>query len=246
MPNPLVVAHRGDKIHAPENTLAAFELAARNGADAIEFDVKLTADGHVIVIHDQTVDRTTNGSGNVARLTLAALRDLDAGVQFPGQFPGEKIPTLDEVFETVGKRLYMNVELTNYATPFDQLVTNVAELVRKHGMQERVLFSSFFPANLRKTRALLPEVPRGLLTWAGWMGWWGRTIGFRSGVYQALHPHLSDVTPDLVYRLHATGKRLNVWTINSEADLKRMVELGVDGLITDDPALALRVMGRSK
>src|SRR5512136_2702473 len=93
-PRPIIIAHRGDKSHAPENTLAAFSLAAEEGADAIEFDVKLSADGQVIVLHDQTVDRTTNGKGNVSRLPLTALRELDAGMWFSEQYRGEKIPTL--------------------------------------------------------------------------------------------------------------------------------------------------------
>jgi glycerophosphoryl diester phosphodiesterase len=243
LPRPIIIAHRGDKAYAPENTLAAFKQAAEKGADAIEFDVKLTADGQVVVLHDQTVDRTTNGTGNVARLPLAALRDLDAGVQFPGQFPGEKIPTLDEVFETVGLLLHMNVELTNYATPGDALVPKVVELVKKHRLQKQVLFSSFFVRNLRKASTLLPEVPRGLLTLSGLLGFWGRTFGWRSDYY-ALHPYISDLNAGLVYRIHAAGKRIHVWTVNADADLKRMVGLGVDGVITDDPALALRLLGR--
>ena len=239
-PSPVVVAHRGDKAYAPENTLSAFKQAAEKGADAVEFDVKLTADGQVIVLHDQTVDRTTNGTGNAAKLPLAALRDLDAGVQFPGQFPGERIPTLDEVFETVGKRIHMNVELTNYSTPNDALVQKVAELVKKHGLQSRVLFSSFFARNLQKARLLLPEVPRGLLTLPGLMGFWGRTFGWR-GDYAALNPYMTDVNAGLVDRIHAAGKRVNAWTVTAEADIKRMIGLGVDGIITDDPALALRL-----
>ena len=129
---PIVFAHRGDEAHAPENTLSAFKQAVEKGTDGIEFDVKLTADGQVVVLHDQSVDRTTNGTGNVAKLSFAALRELDAGKQFPGQFPGEKIPTLDEVFETVGKRVYMNIELKNYSTPFDLLVPKVTDIIKKH------------------------------------------------------------------------------------------------------------------
>ena len=101
---PAIIAHRGDKTHAPENTMAAFKMAAENGADAIEFDVKLTADGRVIVLHDQTVNRTTNGTGRISQLPFAAVRELDAGAWFSEKFRGERIPTLDEVFETVGKR----------------------------------------------------------------------------------------------------------------------------------------------
>ena len=244
-PCPAVIAHRGDKDHAPENTLAAFKLAAEKGADAIEFDVKLTADEQVIVLHDQTVERTTNGTGSVSLLPLTVLRDLDAGAWFSEQFRGERIPTLEEVFETVGKRLFMNVELTNYATPGDNLVAKVVELVKKHDLQDRTLFSSFFIRNLRKARMLLPEVPRGLLTWSGLLGFWGRTFSWR-GNYFALHPHLPDVNHGLVQRVHAKGKRVHVWTVNTEEDMKKMIALGVDAFFTDNPGLALRLLGRSK
>jgi glycerophosphoryl diester phosphodiesterase len=244
LPSPVIIAHRGDSANAPENTLAAFRMAAEKGADAIEFDVKLSADGEAIVLHDQTVDRTTDGHGDVRRLSLAALRDLEAGARFEGRFPGERIPTLEEVFTAVGARLHMNIELTNYATPGDALVEKVAALVKKHRLQERVLFSSFFPRNLRRARELLPEVPRGQLAWRGWMGWPARAFGWRGDMY-ALHPYLSDVTPALVSRLHSAGKRVFVWTVNAEADMNHLIRLGVDGIFTDDPALLCCLTGRS-
>ena len=242
---PIIIAHRGDKTHAPENTLAAFKLAAENGADAIEFDVKLTADERVIVLHDQIVNRTTTGTGKIFQLPFAVVRNLDAGGWFSEDYRGERIPTLDEVFETVGKRLYINIELTNYATPGDGLVPKVVDLVKKHGLQDRMLFSSFFARNLQITRSLLPEVPRGLLCMRGILGSWGRTFTWR-GDYFALHPYLTDVDPGLVNRVQAAGKRVHVWTVNSEEDLKRMIGLGVDAIITDDPVLALRLLGRSR
>ena len=242
---PIIIAHRGDKTHAPENTLAAFKLAAENGADAIEFDVKLTADERVIVLHDQTVNRTTTGTGKIFQLPFAVVRNLDAGGWFSEDYRGERIPTLDEVFETVGKRLYINIELTNYATPGDGLVPKVVDLVKKHGLQDRMLFSSFFARNLQITRSLLPEVPRGLLCMRGLLGSWGRTFTWR-GDYFALHPYLTDVDPGLVHRVQAAGKSVHVWTVNSEEDLKRMIGLGVNAIITDDPVLALRLLGRSR
>lgn len=244
IPRPIIIAHRGDKSHAPENTLAAFSLAAEKKADAIEFDVKLSADGQVVVLHDQTVDRTTNGKGNVSMLPLAAIKELDAGTWFSEQFRSERIPTLDEVFETVGKRVLMNVELTNYANPNDELVPRVAELVKKHALQNRILFSSFFSRNLRKARSLLPEVACGLLASSGILGLWARSFGWR-GDFLALHPYLKEASPTLIRRVHAAGKRLHVWTVNSEEDLKRMIDLGVDAIFTDDPGLILHLLGRS-
>ncbi len=245
-PRPAVIAHRGASAHAPENTLAAFELAVAQGADAIEFDVKLTRDGHVVVLHDQTVDRTTDGRGDLREFPLEALRQLDAGARFADRFRGERIPTLEEVFEAVGRRILINIELTNYATPLDGLVPAVAALVKKFGLEERVLFSSFYPHNLRRAKRLLPQVPCGLLTWAGWMGWWGRTRGWRSRLYEALHPNVRDVEAGLVERVRAGGRRVHVWTVNAEADLERMLAAGVDGVFTDDPPLALRLLRRDR
>jgi glycerophosphoryl diester phosphodiesterase len=241
---PVIIAHRGDKTHAPENTLAAFESAAENGADAIEFDVKLTSDGQIIVLHDPTVDRTTNGDGKIYQLPFAAVRELDAGTWFSEEFKGQCIPTLDEVFETVGNRLHMNIELTNYATPFDSLVPKVVELIKKHALQNRILFSSFFARNLSMTRMLLPEVPRGLLCMRGIKGAWGRSFTWR-GDYFGLHPYWTDIDPGLVNRVQAAGKRVYAWTVNPAEELKKMIGFGVDAIITDDPLLALRLLGRS-
>ena len=162
LPQPIIFAHRGASAHAPENTLAAFELALTQNADAIELDVKLSADGQAIVIHDPTVDRTTGSHGRVKDLPLRELRALDAGSFFSEKFQGEKIPTLEEVFEAVGKRTFINVELTNYNTPRDQLVETVCMLVKKCGLQKHVMFSSFFASNLSKARAYLPGGSKGL------------------------------------------------------------------------------------
>jgi glycerophosphoryl diester phosphodiesterase len=246
LPQPIIFAHRGASAHAPENTLAAFELSLAQQADAIELDVKLCADGQVVVIHDPTVDRTTGSRGRVKDLSLAQLRSLDAGSFFSETYQGEKIPTLEEVFESVGKRIFINVELTNYNTPRDELVETVCMLVRKFGLQQQVMFSSFLASNLSKARAYLPDVPRGLLALNGLLGAWARSFGFAFGRYQALHPYLKDVTPEQVQRVHRLKKRVHVWTVNAAEDMRRLFHWGVDAIFTDDPQLAVQVRGESK
>ena len=243
LPRPTIFAHRGASAHAPENTLAAFELALAQGADGIELDAKLSADGHVVIIHDATVDRTTDRQGRVKDMSLAELRSLDAGGFFAEQYHGEKVPTLEEVFETLGKRIFVNVELTNYNTPGDYLVESVCTLVKKCGLQKQVLFSSFFASNLSKARGLLPEVPRGLLAFNGLLGAWARSFGFAFGRYQALHPNLKDVTPQQVQRVHRLKRRVHVWTVNTAEDMRRLFNWDVDAIFTDDPQLAVQVRG---
>jgi glycerophosphoryl diester phosphodiesterase len=243
---PVIFAHRGASAHAPENTLAAFELALAQNADAIELDVKLSADGRVVVIHDQTVDRTTGSRGRVRDLTLSQLQALDAGSFFSEKYQGEKIPTLEEVFEMVGKRTFINIELTNYNTPRDELVETVCISVKKFGLQDRVMFSSFFATNLSKAHAYLPQVPRGLLALNGMLGAWARSFGFAFGKYQALHPNLKDATQQQVQRVHRLQRRIHVWTVNAADDMRRLFHWGVDAIFTDDPQLAVKVRGESK
>jgi glycerophosphoryl diester phosphodiesterase len=244
-PHPIILAHRGASVHAPENTLAAFELALAQGAHGVELDVKLSADGEVVVFHDATVERTTDGQGKVAQLSLAALRELDAGSFFSDEFRGEKIPTLFEVFETIGNRTIINVELTNYKTPRDGLADKVCELVGRFELQDRVHFSSFLSSNLKRTRKLLPDTSCGLLALGGWMGWWARSFGFNFGEYQALHPGLKDTTARQVARVHRLKRRVIVWTVNDGEDMRRLFNWGVDGIITDDPKLAVEILSET-
>lgn len=246
LPQPVIFAHRGASAHAPENTLAAFELALTQGADGIELDVKLSADGHVVVIHDATVDRTTGTHGKVKDMPLTELRALSAGRFFAEKFSDEKVPLLEEVFETFGKQLFINVELTNYTTPRDHLVESVCVLVKKFNVQKQIMFSSFFASNLSRARSYLPEVPCGLLAFPGAVGAWARSFGYAFGKYAALHPNIKDVTPQQVQRVHRLQGRVHVWTVNAEADLHRLFDWSVDGIFTDDPRLAVQVRGETK
>jgi glycerophosphoryl diester phosphodiesterase len=245
-PTPVLFGHRGASAHAPENTLPSFELALQQGADGVELDVKLTSDSHVIVMHDPTVDRTTDGHGRVRDLSLDDFRKLDAGSYYAEAFRGTKVPTLDEVFEAIGQRGLINVELTNYATPRDALVDKVCELVKRHALQSRILFSSFFGFNLKRAAQLLPEVPRGLLALDGWKGAWARSFGFMFGEYQALHPYISDANAPQVSRVHQLKRRIHVWTANTPEEITRLKNWGVDGIFTDDPQAAVRALGRER
>ena len=242
IPHPIIIAHRGASAHAPENTLAAFELALRQGADAIELDAKLSKDKQVVVIHDQSVERTTEGKGYVNEWTLAELRKLDAGSHFDIAFQGEPIPTLDEVFKAVGQLTFINIELTNYRSPYDQLPERVASLVRRHKLSRRVLFSSFNFLALIRIRQLIPEAPIGLLAPAGWRGllvrsWVGRLVN-----YQCLHPDFTDVNARLIGTAHSKGQCILAYTVNLEEDMRRLFQIGVDGIFTDDPALARQTL----
>ncbi len=241
-PRQTVYAHRGSSAHAPETTLAAFELAGLHQADAIELDAELCADHHIVVIHDLTVDRTTNGTGKVSDLTLPALRELDAGSSFSPEFKGEKIPTLEEVFETVGKKLLINVELKNYSSIWDDLPVRCAELVKKCSLVDRVIFSSFNPVAIIKVKKALPAAPAGLLTLPGRSGAWGRSWLGRFIPCEALHPEASDVTEDLIRRVHTSRRRVNVWTVDEAETIRKLFSQGVDGVITNDPIIARQAL----
>lgn len=221
---PKIIAHRGASAYAPENTLAAFQLALELGVEGIELDVMLSKDGKLVVIHDDTVDRTTDGTGRVKDLTLEELQSLNAGGQ-------EKIPSLDEVFNLVGGKFLINVELKNYSSLFDNLPAEVAKLVEARGLQDSVLISSFNPINLPRFRHQLPGVKLGLLTQPGQARYWI----WRLLRYDALHPFYGDVDRSLVDGLHAHGKQINIWTCDDPDAIRRMAILGVDSIITNDP-----------
>lgn len=238
---PLVVAHRGASAYAPENTLAAFKLAVRQGAEAVELDTKLTADGVVVVCHDTTVNRTTDHEGKVSSFTLEEIKGMDAGSHFDTAFRGEKIPTLREVLSTIEPPVLVNVEIANLLTPFDDSPARIAQVVRETKTEDRVFFSSFNPIALYRIHKLLPHSPIGMLAFQGVKG--KPAIGFFAralGCYN-LHAEQTDVTATLVEKEHGLGRRIFVYTVNQREEMKRLFELGVDGVITDDPVLGLRV-----
>jgi glycerophosphoryl diester phosphodiesterase len=219
--------------------MEAFRLAAEVGADGIELDAKLSADGQVIVFHDPTLKRLTGVEGRPGLRTFAELQRMDVGAWKGAAFRGARIPLLEEVFLEVDRRLLINVELTNYFTPQDSLVEAVVGLVRAQGMEARVLFSSFFRKNLARAKQLAPDVPCGHLVGPTPLA----ARDFLRGVpvaTEAIHPYVSCATPGLVRRMHRAGRRVFVFTVNDPVRLRAMWRRGVDGVITDDPQTARR------
>ncbi len=236
--------HRGARHDAPENTIAAFDLAARYGADGVELDVMLTRDRHIVVIHNSTVDATTDGSGPVRARTLAEIKELDAGSRAGSAFAGERIPTLAEVFEAIGARLLINVELKGVDVRADGLEAAVVALVERHGMAERVIVSSFNPLRLRRMRRIAPHLALGLLR-EPTSSWIARRLSgaILHGVQpEADHPHESRVTPEYLAGRRRQGQRVNVWTVNEPERMRALLAMGVDMIITDRPDVLRDVM----
>lgn len=242
-PHPLNLAHRGASAYAPENTLAAFRLAAEQGADGIELDAKLSRDGVIVAMHDVSVNRTTDGAGRVSDLTLAELKRLDAASKFGLRFAGERVPTLDEVVDAVGDRLLINVELANYESRGDGLELKVVEFIVKRGLIDRVMVSSFNPLGLRKVKHAAPHIVCGLLTRPG-LKFTLRRLFLAPLIpgLDARHPQHGMIDAAFVRRVHARGQKVNTWTVDEEADMRRMIELGVDSIMTNRPDVLQRMV----
>lgn len=239
-------AHRGARRTAPENTLPAFELALTLGAHGVELDVWPSLDGIPVVIHDAKVNRTTDGTGIVNRMCLAELQELDAGIRFSNEFRGTRLPTLEEVFASFGDRLLLNIELkpTGAGPSLRSFVNKIAGLITKFGLKKQVLIASFNPVALRYMRHLMPEIALGFLYMPGFPLRQVSELLARPivGYHEAIHPHLSIVNYNYVQRARHNRYRVNVWTVNEIADMQRLVDLGVDMLITDVPDMAREVL----
>lgn len=234
----LVFGHRGASGHAPMNTMAAFRLAREMGAAGVELDVHRSADGHAVIVHDFSVDATTDGSGLVASMTLAQLRELDAGSWFGEAFRGEKIPTLDEVFEELGRDWLINVEIKSVSAETDGVEQVVADCIVRHGMQDHVIVSSFNPAALWRFRALQPATAVGFLTTPGLLTDIGADF-----TYEAEHPQHETITAEIVQNVHQAGRVINTWTVNEPSDALRLRAMGVNGIISDFPDRILAAFG---
>jgi len=224
---PLVIAHRGASGTLPENTLPAFELALRQRADMIETDLHRTRDGETVVAHDEDLARL-GGSGEIAEATLAEVRALDAG-------DGARVPILDEVLDAFGARIPFNLELKRgRRAEYADLEPAVLAAVESRGLLDRTLFSSFYDAVLARLRALSPAARIALLLSPRMPE---RPLErARAVAAEAINPSALLATPELVEAVHAEGLAVFVFTVDAEDDMRRFLDLGVDGLFTNFPA----------
>ena len=225
----LCIAHRGAYAYAPENTLKSFKMAIEMKADMIELDVHLTKDKQVVVLHDDTIDRTSDGNGYVWDYTLEDLKKFDFG-------EGEKIPTLAEVFELAKGKVGVNVEIKQY-----NMEKEIVDVIRRYNMENDVIISSFLHPTLVNIKNLDPVLKTALLFTA-------RPVNVvrlaKEARAEFLHPYLETTDEILVKEAISAGIGVNVWTVDEEEDIERIIKMGVTGIITDVPDTCIEIRER--
>jgi glycerophosphoryl diester phosphodiesterase len=254
----MVIAHRGGRSLGPENTLYTYRRAVDLGVDVLEIDVQLTQDNHLAVIHDKTVDRTTNGSGTVASYKLADLQKLDAGyrwsadqgIPFPLRGKGIKIPSLAEVFQAF-PRMRINIESKD---PRPAAITLLCRTIQDYNMSQKVMIASFDAGTLKRFRAVCPGVATSAGASEAILFYSLQKMYLESAyspVAQALqipqtYGDLQVVTKRFVEAAHARNLKVHVWTVNGVDSMKTLLQLGVDGIMTDYPQRLLEIMKNCK
>ena len=236
-----IFGHRGASAYAPENTLEAFELAAKMGADGVELDAHLTKDGEIVVTHDERVERVSNGIGYVRDMTLSELKKLVFNKTHP-EYTNARIPLLSEVFDLLGPTgMSINVELKNSYLEYPGLEQKVIDLAREKGILDRIVFSSFNHYSMLRVKEIDPSLYCGLLYEATPVRSWeyAKSLGM-----EALHPHFSEtLLPGLVCgKAHELGLEINTWTVNEEEDLRAVIAAGADRVISNYPDRAIRIL----
>ena len=242
-PKTYVWAHRGASGYAPENTLEAFDMAAKMGADGVELDVHFTKDGEIVVCHDEKIDRVSNGQGSIPTYTYAELLNFDFGYKFYGEVRGIKIPTLAQVYELLKDTdLVINIEIKS-ADP--TMPARCIELAKSFGMFDRTLISSFNHFQLVRSREADPSVMIAPLYSFNMVRAWDY-CGFLQA--DAVHTHFNQVILDNSYveNCHNNNVRVHVWTANTETDMANMIEAGVDAIITNFPDVAVEVRKKAQ
>ncbi|WP_377890652.1 glycerophosphodiester phosphodiesterase [Alkalihalobacillus sp. R86527] len=233
----LTIAHRGASGYAPENTMAAFEKAVDMKSDVFELDVQLSQDGELVVIHDTSVDRTTNGSGKVKDHTLAELRDLDAGSWFGEAFTGERIPTLGEVLDEYRGKSGILIEIKSPSL-YPEIEQKVADELKERNMHKpnnnKIIVQSFDHDSVQTFHNILPSVPVGVLVYNP-ADLTDQSLEDFSRYAEYVNPSKGLVDKDLVKSIHDYDMDIHPWTARDHESVEALEEAGVDGIITDYP-----------
>lgn len=238
---PAVIAHRGASGYAPENTLPAFEKAVQMKSDAIECDIHETSDGYLVVHHDFEIGRIFAGKGLIRDMTLRELKKLDSGVRFGAEFKNTSIPTLDEMLDIVKVLSFINIEIKSNPVFYPNIVKKTAAVLKAYKMIEKTIISSFDHELLRSVKEECPALRTGIL--------YGEPIE-APHIYakklkaSALHPHFNLVNPEMMAECRKNGIAVNAWTPNTPEEIKKVIGLGCDGIITNYPDTALKLLGR--
>jgi glycerophosphoryl diester phosphodiesterase len=234
-----IFAHRGYSAAFPENTMKAFIEAEKSGADGLEIDVQLTKDGEVVVIHDESVDRTTNGTGFIKDLTYKEIRKFDASYKNKKLLKKEPIPSFMELLEWLTtNKLICNVELKNGIFPYKGMEEKVISSIRHFKLEERVILSSFNHYSIVYCYQLAPEIETAPLYSEGiYMPW----VYAQSIQSKGIHPKLIAAPNEIILRAMENGIAVRPYTVNKEKDMQRLLDIGCTAFITDDPVKALKV-----
>ncbi|MFA6075929.1 MAG: glycerophosphodiester phosphodiesterase family protein [Negativicutes bacterium] len=237
---PLVIAHRGGADLAPENTLAAFANSIFWGCDYFELDVHVSKDGQLVVMHDGDVSRTTNGKGEICDMTLAEIKQLDAGIKFNPLYAGERVPLLEQALNLAQGKCGVVIEIKYGGQKYPGIEQKVVDCIRAKNMIDKVLVISFDPESCKTVRQIEPKIRCGVL--------YGEALKIPAWQFaeqynaEIASPNFNLATAAEINAAHAHGKLISVWTINKESDMKKYIALGVDAITTNNPPLLLKVL----
>ena len=238
-----IFSHRGYSGKYPENTMIAFKKALECGVDGIELDVQLTKDGEVVIIHDETIDRTTTGKGFVIDYTYEELEKFDASFKFK-DLGFNKIPTLREYFQLVKDYdIVTNVELKTGINEYLGIEEKVWELIKEYNLEEKVIISSFNHFSVMRMKKIAPQLKYGFLSedWIIDAGKYTHSHGV-----QCYHPRFNNLVPDVIKELKKYNLEINTWTVNLEEDMRYLYSNNIDVIITNYPELAQEIKNRQR
>lgn len=230
-------AHRGSVTEAPENTMPSFERALRHGVKGLELDVQLTKDGHLVINHDQRINRVaSNGTGFIRDFTLEEIRQFDVGGKFSAEFEGVTFATLEEVVAFCPSDVLLNIEIKNIPYFYEGIEKKVVDCLKAHDRVENTLISSFDHKALKRMEELAPEIPLGLLFMDNILDPWSYAKHCGIQVY-SLHPRYQFVDKTYMEKCHEEGFKVFPWTVDDEDVHQYLLSIGVDGIISNNPKI---------